>query len=350
MSTIRSITFFIPIENWENTEKIEEYFNKSLQIVNSIKLRPWTIRYVLPPIPTDINPEKCVKTIFRIYEKLPDKKIMIHPLSIESGNKCLDKIPEILSSTENLYTTILLKNEKDILNIVEKIYLKDLNPSLYTRISITHYNMVQTPYFPSTSNIKNIYGFSFALRYVDLFMNFLEGSKSKLFDFLREIEKNLGTEYKEDFLGIDYSLSPWMEESVAYLIEKTYNVIIGETGSYNAVYNLNMKIKDVIENSSVGSLGFNEVMLPVGEDDLLKERVRDGVLRLGTLEGLSTMCVVGLDMVAIMKNKDILTKIFSDMDKISKVKRKSIGTRIIPISEGETIRTNKFGEIPVIKL
>ncbi len=348
MPSVRSITFFIPIDNWENIEVIEDYFNRSLEIVDSSRINPWTIRFVLPPISADIGSEECIKTIFKLYDKIPDRKILLHLLSIESGSKCIGKIPEILSATENTYMTIFLKNEVHIPDIVDKIYLKDLDPYSYTRISITHYGTIQTPYFPSTSNIKNLYAFSLALRYVDVFRSYLKENNFELLDFLKRIDEEV-SEYKELFLGIDYSLSPWMEESVGYLIEDIYNMTLGEPGSYNAVYDLNMEIKNLEEKSSLKSLGFNEVMLPVGEDNLLKERVREGRLRLGLLEGLSAVCVAGLDMVNVFKDRDILIRIIRDMDRISKIKKKPIGTRLIP-TMSDSVKIGKFGEVPIIKL
>ena len=103
------------------------------------------------------------------------------------------------------------------------------------------------------------------------------------------------------------------------------------------------------EISPLESLGFNEVMLAVGEDNLLKKRVKEKKLRLGLLEGLSVVCVAGLDMVNVIKDRDTLIRIFSDMNKISKIKKKPIGTRLIPTTSN-SIKISKFGEIPIIEL
>lgn len=350
MPIIRSISFFIPIDNWDNIDNIEEYFNKSVEAAHLIRPRPWTVRYVLPPYPKESSSKECFNKIISIYEKISDKDILIHPLSLNSDSRCIMEIPEILSSTENLYATISLEKDLDIVNIVDAIYLQDLDPNLYTRISITHFKMLQTPYFPSTSNLKNTYGFAFALRYIDIFEKFLEGDESDLTDFIKELYLNLDDEMRKMFFGIDYSLSPWMDESVAYLLERKYGVTLGEPGSYNAVYNLNQKIRELMNMNIVKSIGFNEVMLPVGEDDILKKRVEEGVLRLGLLEGLSSVCVAGLDMIAVRKDENLMRMILYDMDKISRIKKKPIGTRMIPTYDEEKVKLKKFGEIPLTKI
>lgn len=345
MAIVRSLTFFIPIESWSNLsyEDVEKYYYRCMEIADLINIKPWTLRFVLPPL--NVDNIDIVHVMQRLYDGLPDRGIMLQGLSLINGKHVLEGV-KCLELFDKLYMTVLYSDEN--LNYILRVFLSDLDPNIYTRISVTYNELIKTPYFPCASNVDNSFGFSIALRYVDLWKEFLSGCDAPLIEYLLTL-KNSVERCSSYFLGLDYSISPWMDESIAEVIEARFNVKLGLPGSYNAVYKLNEAIGSLIKKSILRSIGFNEVMLPVGEDNVLKERVLDGTLRLSTLEGLASTCVAGLDMVAIKRNEGLIRSVILDMSSIAKAKRKTIGLRMVPI-DGERVHLRRFGEVPVIKL
>ncbi len=351
MPIVRAMTFFIPVEDWSSLDfqKYEEYINRSLDIVSETHISPWTIRLVLPPVETKIELEKYRNIVLELYDRRPSKDLMLHAAAIPSDSGIIDGIMDILGETNRLFSTILVRESTHIDRLVDKIYLYEGDYSLFTRISMTHLKWLQTPYFPSTTNVDNVFGFALALRYVDLFDKYLSGNRSVV-NYLEDIRRMV-EEYEKEFYGVDLSLSPWMEESVAELVEKHFDTVMGEPGSYQGVYRINNAISRLASETSVPTLGFNEIMLAVGEDNLLKKRVEEGTLRLGVLEGLANVCISGLDMVAIERDRRLLIKTLEDMDYIARRKGLTIGTRLIPVElDKDKVDVERFGVIPVIKI
>jgi len=156
------------------------------------------------------------------------------------------------------------------------------------------------------------------------------------------IANSLGLE----FLGVDASLSPWGTESVAELIRRIFGVRVGEWGTYEAIKALN----SFLNAAEVKKTGFNEVMLPLAEDEALKKLVEEGVLTLDKLTFYTSTCVAGLDMVPLdIENWDKFRKFLRDLATISLVKSKPIGVRVFPV-HGEYYEVDHFGRTPVLKL
>ncbi|MEM2158461.1 MAG: DUF711 family protein, partial [Sulfolobales archaeon] len=197
-------------------------------------------------------------------------------------------------------------------------------------------------------------GFALALRYVDLFKDYLSGRKDTLIDFVSSVGRSarrLSEEAGLKLLGIDYSISPWESESVVELVESLSGVKFAYPGSGWAVKELNRLINCVTEEVGIRALGFNEVMLPVAEDDLLKERVAEGSVTLRDLTYLSTYCLVGVDMVVLKEDLNMIKGIISDVFTASLIKNRTIGVRLIPVGipEGSYVSLKRFGRVPVIK-
>lgn len=351
MPLVRSLTFFIPIHDWYSNrlkEEVENFIYKSFDIADKLELSPWTIRFVFPPIPREFLAEDTIKIANIMLSFDFEKNVLLQIFPLTTDSKCMKNIIDILNLYDNVYSTVLVNDDYDINDLVDNVYLKDTDPNVYTRISITYGDWVETAYFPSSANARNRFGYSISLRYIDVFSEYLAGNETPLLEFLKDI-KNKTSQYSDYFYGVDYSLSPWMEESVGRLIEEKYHVTIGDPGTYSAVYKINRVINKIIKKKILSSIGFNEVMLPVGEDNLLKKRVEDKKLRLGLLEGLSSICVAGLDMVAIKKNESVIRGVLHDLFSIYMIKKRPIGLRIIPVDK-DSVNLKRFGYIPTIAL
>jgi len=347
LALIRALTFFIPLKKDEDyMDSVMESIDKAFEIIDNVDLSPWTVRFVIPPLSNKFI-KIFIKDLDKIYNVLSQDKYLVNLLPISSSSKYIKDIPTFLQEYEKLYSTIYLKDTRDVDLIVRNIYARSIEPDIFTRISVTHFKWIQTPYFPSTANIENVFGFSIALRYVDLFNDYLKGGV-KIISFLKDIRSKIG-EYISYFKGIDFSLSPWMEESVAGLVEDNFKIKVGGLGSFYAIYSINMKIKELARLKIVNNIGYNEVMLPVGEDNILKKRVEENTLNLRMLISLSSICVAGVDMIAVKRDEELIKRLIMDINSFSSMKKRTLGTRLIP-TEDEKVYSKRFGYIPVISL
>ncbi|MFN7105372.1 MAG: DUF711 family protein, partial [Pyrobaculum sp.] len=155
-----------------------------------------------------------------------------------------------------------------------------------------------------------------------------------------QIAASLGVE----FIGVDGSLSPWGHESVAKAVERLFNVKLGALGSHDAIY----KINQAIERAGVKKTGFNEVMLPIAEDEEIKRLIREGVLNLDKLVSYTAVCVPGLDMAPVkIRSWDEVKRLLYDLAAISVTKRRAVGVRIFPVDVDE-YDVEGFGKTPAL--
>jgi len=259
-------------------------------------------------------------------------------------------------TTSGLYVPLLHIGEPSIdraryySQIIHKV--SSANPIGATRLSIGfHDKSFQTPYFPDSSS-RGMEELGVAFLYPKQVVNELERGKT-LFDAFAPVFSELknAVEAVESTSRlhtlVDYSLSPWMENSVAELYEKSGYGILGPGGLY-----FTWLLNRIISELSVGvnRTGFNEVMLPYAEDSLLVNYGYKGLLRARDLLALSSTCVAGVDMIVVPEDIDALTKLIASAMSIAIVKQRPISLRAIPVpmKPGDSADLGRFGKIPVI--
>ncbi|MEM0478760.1 MAG: DUF711 family protein [Pyrobaculum sp.] len=199
-----------------------------------------------------------------------------------------------------------------------------------------------SPYFPASISTKT--GVSIALLYPND-VNQIEDIEHFL-KIGEEIGRRVANSIGVEFIGVDGSLSPWGEDSVAKTIERLYGIKLGQWGSRHAIAEIN----NAIWNSSVLKTGFNEVMLPLAEDEELKRLVKSGLLDLEKLVGYVAVCVPGLDMVPLKINSwKSLKLLLYDLAALAERKQKAVGVRIFPVDVDEYY-VEGFGKTPALEL
>ncbi len=151
--------------------------------------------------------------------------------------------------------------------------------------------------------------------------------------------------------GVDLSVSPWMEDSSLGLTEMVAGVRMPRPGFTLGVRAVNEAIRSAA--SKLQSVGFNEVMLPVGEDSRLKARASEGDVTARYLAMLSGVCVAGLDMVAVPADEAGIAGLILDVASYSRAKGSPLGVRIIPVEgaePGDKVDLRRFGESPIIAI
>jgi hypothetical protein len=168
----------------------------------------------------------------------------------------------------------------------------------------------------------------------------------------REAAKRLGVT-----MGIvDLSLAPTPAEgdSVAAIIEAMGVERCGGPGTTAALALLNDAVKKggAMGTSSIG--GLSGAFIPVSEDAMMIRAAEEGALTLEKLEAMTSVCSVGLDMVAVPGDitPETIAGIIADECAIGVVNSKTTAVRLIPAFgkvAGDRVRFGGLlGEAPVM--
>ncbi len=147
----------------------------------------------------------------------------------------------------------------------------------------------------------------------------------------REVAANLNIR----FGVVDLSLAPTpnVGDSVGEIFQSLGLLSIGVPGTTAALALLNDAVKKggAFASSHVG--GLSGAFIPVSEDLNISESVAAGHLSLEKLEAMTSVCSVGLDMVALPgdTSDETLAAIIADEMAIGVINRKTTATRLIPV-------------------
>jgi uncharacterized protein (UPF0210 family) len=134
---------------------------------------------------------------------------------------------------------------------------------------------------------------------------------------------------------VDLSLAPTpnVGDSVGEIFQSLGLTSIGVPGSTAVLALLNDAVKKggAFASSYVG--GLSGAFIPVSEDLNISEAARTGFLSLEKLEAMSSVCSVGLDMVALPGDTtaETLAAIIADEMAIGVINKKTTATRLIPV-------------------
>jgi uncharacterized protein (UPF0210 family) len=147
----------------------------------------------------------------------------------------------------------------------------------------------------------------------------------------RQVASTLGI----PFGVVDLSLAPTpnIGDSVGEILQILGVDAIGAPGSTAIVALLNDAVKKggTFASQSVG--GLSGAFIPVCEDQALADAVGDGSLVLEKLEAMTSVCSVGLDMIAIPGSVDAgtISAIIADEMAIGMINGKTTAVRLIPV-------------------
>jgi uncharacterized protein (UPF0210 family) len=170
----------------------------------------------------------------------------------------------------------------------------------------------------------------------------------------RQMAKRLGV----SFGILDLSLAPTPAEgdSVGEVLEVMGLEAVGAPGSTAALMMLNDAVKKggLFASSSVG--GLSGAFIPVSEDAMMIRAVTEGYLSIEKLEAMTSVCSVGLDMIAVPGDTSphTLAAIIADEMAIGVANHKTTAVRIIPApgkGVGDIVRFGGLlGEAPVMRV
>jgi len=134
---------------------------------------------------------------------------------------------------------------------------------------------------------------------------------------------------------LDLSLAPTPEvgDSVARILEEMGLETAGTHGTTAALAMLTDMVKKggIMASTHVG--GFSGAFIPVSEDEGMVAAVRSGAISLDKLEAMTSVCSVGLDMIALPGDTSAATisAIIADEMAIGMVNNKTTAARLIPV-------------------
>lgn len=167
---------------------------------------------------------------------------------------------------------------------------------------------------------------------------------------------------------VDLSLAPTpaIGDSVAYILEEMGLEKCGTHGTTAALALLNDAVKKggTMASSHVG--GLSGAFIPVSEDAGMIDAVVKGALSLDKLEAMTCVCSVGLDMIVVPgdTSAETISAIIADEAAIGVVNNKTTAVRIIPapgkvvgdivefgglLGSGPVMKVNPFGSSEFIK-
>lgn len=168
----------------------------------------------------------------------------------------------------------------------------------------------------------------------------------------REASRRLGVE--KGIVDLSLAPTPAAGDSVARILELIGVGECGGPGTTCALALLNDAVKKggVMASSSVG--GLSGAFIPVSEDAGMIRAAQDGALSLEKLEAMTSVCSVGLDMIAIPGDVSVetITGIIADEMAIGVINTKTTAVRVIPAigyTEGDMLEFGGlFGSAPVM--
>ncbi len=354
---VRAVTLHVIIDEWLNLNYVNRVVKDATEIVSEVAdtiqreagVEVWTKRVAFPPLRGRVGEAVSILEKVNYYDGVYYSVLHADSLSISPSH-----VERVISSGDRVYASVYADGADE--TTAQLLYsIASLPPSIAYRFSITIPDLVETPYFPSATTTSSVPGLSVALLYASLFREKdraeataeLLGTLDRIEDAVADILSRRGLQ----FYGFDLSLSPWMDDSVAGLVEKISGVPLGEIGTGSAIFELEEMIARLCDETTC--TGFNQVMLPVAEDNVLKDRVREGRVNLRDLALLSYTCVAGVDMVVVpTKNWSprLARSILREMWGASLAKGMPLGVRILTADgePGVDVDLGVFGLTPII--
>jgi uncharacterized protein (UPF0210 family) len=146
-----------------------------------------------------------------------------------------------------------------------------------------------------------------------------------------EAARRLGVPF--GILDLSLAPTPAVGDSVARILEEMGLESPGTHGATAALAMLTDMVKKggVMASTHVG--GFSGAFIPVSEDEGMAAAVRNGTISFDKLEAMTSVCSVGLDMIAIPGDtaETTISAIIADEMAIGMVNNKTTAVRIIPV-------------------
>ena len=159
----------------------------------------------------------------------------------------------------------------------------------------------------------------------------------------REVCHRLGKNF--GILDLSLAPTPAIGDSVGRILEEIGIDNVGGHGTVAALALLNDAVKKggLMASASVG--GLSGAFIPVSEDEAMIKATDGGFLTFDKLEAMTSVCSVGLDMIAIpgSTSAETIAAMIADDAAIGMINVKTTAVRIIPVVGKEVGEYAEFG-------
>ena len=170
----------------------------------------------------------------------------------------------------------------------------------------------------------------------------------------REVSARLGIPF--GILDLSLAPTPAIGDSVAEILEAMGLERCGAHGSTAALAMLTDAVKKggIMASGHVG--GLSGAFIPVSEDNRMIAAAEEGCLTFDKLEAMTSVCSVGLDMIAIPGDtpEDTISAMIADEAVIGVINNKTTAVRVIPaygMKAGDKVDWGGlFGSAPVMEV
>jgi uncharacterized protein len=354
---IRSITVFIDpktsIPQLPQLAKTAREIQSALQ-ENGYDLQG--IRLATTPFPEWLDVQGKSEAVARII-KLEKTALSagfaylsIGPASVQFPGS-IQLIPDILAATQQVFCTSYLIqpdvaiSTKAIRSASEIICANSrISPDGFANLRYSALANVRpgSPFFPAAYHSGAEPAFAFAIDGASLAVEVFGSShtmEEASTNLIREVEghaarlENIARSHSGSmrFLGIDFTLAPYPEtsRSIGEALERLGVPVFGGAGSLAA----SAFLMSTLDQAHFTRTGFNGLMLPVLEDNILAERAADGCLSIQKLLLYSCVCGTGLDCIPLPGDipADEIYPILLDLAALSARLKKQLTARLMPV-------------------
>lgn len=169
----------------------------------------------------------------------------------------------------------------------------------------------------------------------------------------REAAEMLGAEF--GIVDLSLAPTPVRGDSVGEVLEEMGLSTVGTHGTTACLAMLNDAVKKggTMASSHIG--GLSGAFIPVSEDIGMINAVKKGTLSMDKLEAMTSVCSVGLDMIAIpgSTSASVVSAIIADEAAIGVINNKTTAVRVIPVEgkeEGEVNFGGLLGFAPILQV
>ena len=362
---IRSVTTFTPL-SWP---LVEGDIANAARFLTDARLRftkagfeVQSVRLATPPF-LDVlgDPDGAVllefaQTIEAMAEKYNIDYVSIGPVVATTPLALLMSIhalPRVIAETQKIFSGVLFAADNSGINLAaaqafaETVYkVAQTTPNGFGNLRLGALANVPpgVPFFPAAYHHGGAPCFALATEAADLALSTISQSRSfneaqkrlvsaieSATNHILGVVDTLVDDHQLRFKGIDFSLAPFPRptRSIAAAIEKLGIDIFGGSGTLFAVSFLTACIRQ----ANIPHTGFCGVMLPVLEDSVLAERVKQGCFGVNDLLLYSAVCGTGLDTIPIpgSTSAEEMAAIYVDMAALAVAMRKPLTARLMPI-------------------
>lgn len=363
---IRSVTTFLPLKsNALVPDRIAaklSTFNQEIRAAldhNGFTLQ--SLRCATNPF-TDYLQGNHLESMIKKIQKIENQLTLAGFDYVSIGSLSADRldtfslIPEIISETETVFvtaqmvdvnkTTLSIQAIKEIASVIKKLSLLDENGFANLFFAALANVPPGIPFLPAAYQSSTVSGlnFSLAMESADLAYSVFssEGnliqagdiyrsSVEKIAKKLQNIIEPIGEKFGVDFLGFDFTPAPFVATdcSVVGALEYLTGKPFGSVSSLSAAAFLLSQL----DLATFKRAGFNGLMLPVLEDNILAARVAEGTVTIKDLLSYSTVCGTGLDTVPLPGDisETQLQALLLDVASLAVRLKKPLTARLMPI-------------------